>query len=168
MVRKLMAAILVAGLAFSFAGCKKKEEKPQLPPGHPSMEGMMSPAGAQKPVERTINVPKDVRTKWKAVKLTIEDKAKKSSKDYEVSVGSELAVPNTQVVVKVLNFLPHFMMTDKEITSVSNEPKMPAAQVVVTENGKEIWKGWLFSMQPEMHPFSHEKVGIKLAGGVAK
>ena len=166
-MKKIVAVLLMAGLVVSFAGCKKKEEKPQLPAGHPSMEGGMPPAGMPK-VEREIVVPKDVKAKWKAVKLIVEDKATKKPTEYTVNVGSELAVPNTKVVVKVLAFLPHFMMGDKQITSASNEPKMPAAKVSVMDGGKEVWAGWLFSLQPDMHPFQHEKIGLKLAGGVAK
>jgi hypothetical protein len=166
-MKKLVALLLVVGLVFTFAGCKKKEEKPQLPPGHPGMEGGMPPAGMPK-VERTIVVPKEVKAKWKAVKLVIDDKSAKKSKEYTVSVGGDLAVPNTNITVKVLTFLPHFMMGDKEITSASDKPTMPAAQIDVVENGKSVWKGWLFSLQPEMHPFSHEKIGIKLVGGVSK
>jgi hypothetical protein len=83
-------------------------------------------------------------------------------------VGSELAIPNTKLKVKVLAFLPHFQMTDKEITSASDKPTMPAAQIAVQEPGKEEWKGWIFSLQPDMHPFMHDKIAIKLAGGVSK
>ena len=164
-MKKVLMLVLSIALAFSFAGCKKKEEKPQMPAGHPSMEGM--PQGAPK-VERTVTVPKAVAAKWKAVKLVVEDKAAKKQKEYSVNVGSELAIPNTKLTVKVLAFLPHFMMSDKEITSASADPKMPAAQIVVTEGGADVWKGWIFSLQPDMHPFMHDKVGIKLAGGVQK
>jgi hypothetical protein len=170
MIRKLTAVVLVAGLVLLFAGCKKEEKQQQLPPGHPGMEGgmpQMPPAGAPK-VDRKVVVPKDVQAKWKAVKLIVEDKATKKPTEYTVNVGSDLAVPNTKVTVKVLAFLPHFMMGDKEITSASNELKMPAAQVIVQEPGKPDWKGWLFSLQPDMHPYQHEKIALKLAGGVAK
>ena len=87
---------------------------------------------------------------------------------YTVAIGSDLAVPNTKVTIKVLAFLPQFSMGDQEITSKSNEPLMPAAQVVIQEPGKPEWKGWLFSAAPDMHPYEHEKLSIKLAGGVAK
>lgn len=167
-MKKTVALLLIAGLVVSAIGCKKKEEEPKLPAGHPPLEGTMPGAGVQRPVERTINVPKDVQAKWKSVKIIVEDKMTKSSKEYTVAVGSELTVPDTKVAVKVLNFLPHFMMTDKEITSASNEPVMPAARVSVMENGKEIWKGWLFSLQPDAHPFPHDRIALKLAGGVSK
>ena len=170
MIRKLTAAVLIAGLAVSFAGCKKEEQKPQMPPGHPSMEGMMPGPGMQGAprVERTTIVPKDVKAKWTSVKLMVENKKTKKADEYTVKVGSELAVPNTKVKVKVIAFLPHFMMMDKEITSASNKPENPAAQVAVMEGGKEVWKGWIYSMHPGIHPLQNETIDLKLVGGVSK
>jgi hypothetical protein len=176
-MKKLLSVILVSGLVFSFTGCTKKEEKPLLPPGHPSMTGGMSPAGlppAGKPadntpkIDRTITVPKDVAAKWSSVKLAVEDKAVKNTKEYTVAIGSELEVPNTKVKIKVLAFLPDFKMGDKVITSASDKLNNPAVQVAVTEPGKEEWKGWLYSMHPGVHPFTHEKLAITLVGGVSK
>ena len=169
-MNKLFVVLLVSGLVLISAGCKKKEEKPQLPSGHPSMESGMPPAGMPNApkIDRTIVVPKGVSAKWKAVQLTIEDKASKVSKQYTVAIGSDLAVPNSKITIKVLAFLPDFRMSDKEITSVSDKPNNPAVQVAVQEPGKEEWKGWIYSMHPEIHPFTHEKIAITLMGGVAK
>ncbi len=170
-MKKLLAVVLVSGLVVSFAGCKKKEEKPQLPPGHPSMEGGMPPAGmpADMPkIDRKVIVPKEVAAKWKAVKLTVEDKASKSTKEYTVAVGSELTVPNTKITIKVLAFMPDFRMGEKDITSASDKPNNPAVQISVREPGTEAWTGWLYSMHPGIHPLQHEKIAITLMGGVAK
>ena len=167
MQRKIVAVLVVLVFAVSFGACKKKEE------GHPGMEGGMPPAGMQSmpnvpKVERTVVVSKEVTAKWKAVKLAVANKAAKTTKEYTVNVGSELTIPDTKMSVKVLNFLPDFKMSDKEFYSVSDKPNQPAAQVVVTENGKEIWTNWLFAMQPGVHPFQHENIGIVLIGGVSK
>ena len=169
-MKRIVAAVLVAGMLVSFAGCKKKEEKPQLPAGHPSTEGGMPPAGMpdMPKVDRAVVVPKDVAAKWKSVKITIEEKAAKSSKEYTIAVGAEQAIPNTTIKVKVLAFLPDFRMGEKEITSASDKPNNPAAQVSVTDGGKEVWKGWLYSMHPGVHPLQHEKIGLTLIGGVSK
>jgi hypothetical protein len=168
MQKQIISAIIIAGLAFSFAGCKTKEQKAQLPAGHPGIEGTPSMSEQNAPkIDRKVVVSNDVKKKWKAVKLVLEDKTVKTSKAYIVNVGSDLLVPNTSISIRVLSFLPQFSMGDKEITSKSNEPKMPAAQVLIQEPGKPEWKGWLFSTMPDMHPFEHEKLGIKLAGGIA-
>ena len=165
MLKKFGIIIAILILAVSFGACKKKEAKPQLPPGHPGMESGMP--GMPK-VERTVVVPKDVKAKWKAVKIAITDKATKGSKEYTIAVGSDLAVPKTNIKIKVLAFLPDFRMADKEITSASDKPNNPAVQVVIEEPGKPEWKGWLYSMHPDVHPFEHEKIAILLMAGVAK
>jgi len=168
-MKKLLAVILMSGLVLSLAGCKKKEEKPPLPTGHPSIEGGMPPAMPDMPrKERVVVVSKEVKAKWTAVKLALEDKAAKTSAEYTVAVGSDLAVPNTNIKISVLAFLPDFRMGEKEITSASDKPNNPAAQVLIREPGKEEWKGWLFSLQPGIHSFPHEKFNIKLVGGVSK
>jgi len=38
----------------------------------------------------------------------------------------------------------------------------------VTDGGKEVWKGWLYSMHPGIHPFQSDKIGLTLNGGVSK
>ncbi len=178
MLKKVLTIVTIVVLAVSFGGCKKKEERPQMPAGHPPMEGGMPPAGmpgAAAPgtqnlpkVERKVVMSKEVQAKWKAVKIDVENKAAKTKKEYTVNIGSEFAIPNTKMVVKVLAFLPDFKMSDKELYSATTDPKMPAAQVSVLENGKEIWNNWLFQLQPMIHPFQHESIGLTLAGGVSK
>ena len=169
-MRKIVIVLLlIVGLVSSFSGCKKKEEqKPSLPAGHPGMGTELPGAHGTPKAQRTIVVPKDVKAKWKAVNLIIEDKATKKTKEYKIGLGSTLDVPTTNVTIKVLTFLPHFVMGNTEITSVSNEPKMPAAQISVTEPGKEAWEGWVFALHPDMHPYQHDKIAIKLGGGVSK
>ncbi len=169
-MKRIIAAVLVAGLLVSFAGCKKKEEKPQMPPGHPSMEGGMPPAGMpdMPKVDRKVVVPKEIAAKWKAVKLAVEDKTKKTTKEYTISVGSSLEVPGTKVKLTIVAFLPDFRMGDKDITSASDKPNNPAAQVLIQEPGKPDQKIWLYSMHPGVHPFQHEKIALTLNGGVSK
>ena len=169
-MKRIIAAVLVAGLVTSFAGCKKKEEKPQLPPGHPSTEGGMPPTGMpdMPKVDRKVIVPKEVAAKWKSVKLNVEDKTKKSTKEYTINVGSALAVPNTKIKLTVMAFLPDFRMGDKDITSASDKPNNPAAQILIQEPGKPDQKIWLYSMHPGIHPFQHEQISLTLNGGVSK
>ena len=174
MFKKMVAVAISLMLAMSFAGCKKKEQKPQLPPGHPPMEGMQGtmPEGMPLPemqkVDRKVIVPKEVAAKWKSVKLSIEDKSAKKSKEYVVAVGSSVTVPNSKLTVKVLAFVPDFRMGDHDITSASNKPNNPAAQLSVTEPGKPEWKGWVYSEHPGVHPYQHDKFGIILIGGISK
>jgi hypothetical protein len=143
----------------ALAGCKKKEE-PQPPVTMPP-HGMM-----EEKHESVVVVPDSVKGKWKAVKIAVLDKNTQKRSEYEVAVGSEVAVTGSDLVIKVDNFLPDFIMDGPVRTSASGEPKKPAAQVSITEAGKEVYKGWLFYNLPSPHDFQHPRYAVSLAGFV--
>ncbi|MCL4457571.1 MAG: DUF2155 domain-containing protein [Nitrospirae bacterium] len=167
---KIIAAALV--LSMIIIGCKKKEEQPvpktpmQAPMSTP-MQTPMPPHGNTGPkVEKKIVVPEGVKAKWNKVKFIIEDKASKKSSEFTVNTGSELNIPNTNLKIAVGEFLPDFRMDESVITSASDAPNNPAVRVEVFENGKSIFKGWLYSKFPAIHPFEHEKYGLVLKEGI--
>ena len=164
----LMVAVLMM-VAFAGAGCKKQQPPPpQMPPqGAPGQPGMPGEAGMP-PVEKKIVVPDAVKAGWKAVKVEVEFKEKKSKKAFTIPLNSELKVPDTDLTLKVGSFLPNFSMAADQITSSSNNPENPAAQLEVFQGGKEIFHGWLFSLHPTVHPFTHDKYGVALVEGVKK
>ena len=143
----LLVSVLLI-VAFAGTGCKKKQPPPPMPPqGAPGQAGMPgSPHGeaGAPPVE------------------------KKSRKAFTIPLNSEFKVPDTDLTLKVGNFLPHFTMAADQITSASNNIENPAAQVEVFQGGKEIFHGWLFAKYPAVHPLTHEKYGVALLEGVKK
>jgi len=152
-VRLFAVVTMVAAVV---AGCSKKEEaKP---------EQMASPHGemATKKKESVVVVPESVKGKWKAVKIAVTDKAANKETVYTVAIGASLAIPDTGLTIAVDTFLPQFTMDGTTLTSQSNEPKNPAAQIRIMEGGKEVFKGWLFSLYPTTHAFNHPKYGFTL------
>ncbi len=137
-----------------FAGCGKKEEP--APQKHPVQQS--------EPVkkETTVSVPASVKGKWLAVKIGVTDKRANKEAVYTVNIGSTFAIPNSNLSLKVETFLPHFIMEGTTLTSQSNSTKNPAAQIRVYENGKEIFKGWLFTLYPSTHAFQHPTYGFSL------
>lgn len=168
---KFIAVGLV--LMIVIVGCKKKEEQPipktpmQQAPMSAPMQPSMAPHGTTGPkVEKKILVPDSVKAKWSKVKFIIEDKTTKKSAEYAVNIGSEFKVPNTNLKIVVGEFLPDFRMDEATITSASDMPNNPAVRVEVFENGKIIFKGWLYSKFPTIHPFEHEKYSLTLKEGI--
>jgi hypothetical protein len=153
-----LALMLLASLAV--VGCKKKEEQQ---PKMAAPQGMM---GQQH--DFTVVVPDSVKGKWKAVKLSVLDKATQKETESEIAIGSEKTVAGTNLDVKVLNFLPDFSMNIGEhvITSSSNETKKPAAQIMIMQDGKEVYKGWMFYHMQSPHDFKDAKYAVSLAGFV--
>jgi hypothetical protein len=158
--------VLIASL--TVVSCKNKEEKPTppVPPvqtqhGIPAMPSGAPHGGDMKSkTEKKVVVPDSVKGKWSKVKIAFEDKKAKKSDDHTIAIGSEFTLPNTKLKVAVGEFLPDFRMNESEITSASAELNNPAVRVEVFEDGKSIFKGWLYSKFPSVHPFEHEKYGI--------
>ena len=98
--------------------------------------------------------------------MTVMDKTKKTSKDFEAKIGVETPVPGTKLTIKAEDFVPSFVMQGMNVTSASNEPTNPAAKVIITEDGKEIFNSWLFQRFPSTHAFNHPEYAITLTGGV--
>ena len=191
-MKKFLAMSMGVLLTFSLGigGCKKKEQQPvpqapqmtpggQMPPGAMPPGAPMPPGGQMPPGhggagmnvpkgELSIAVPDSVKGKWSAVKLVVEDKTTKKKQEFTVNLNSELKIPNSNLKIAVGDFLPEFRMDAQTITSVSNEPKNPAVRVKVFEGDKEIFKGWLYSKFPTIHPFEHPKYGLALKEGVKK
>ena len=151
---RLLTVALLAVAAVS--GCTKKEE--QKPVGMASPHGEVTP----KKKESVVVVPDSVKGKWKAVKIAVTDKTVNKENVYTIPIGSEFAIPDSNLVIKVENFLPQFTMDGTTLTSQSNEPKNPATQISIKEGGKEVFKGWLFSLYPTTHAFNHPKYGFTL------
>ena len=154
MKQAIKVLFIATVMLVAVAGCSKKEEK--------KAGEAVSPSGQVTKKEAVVVVPDRVKGKWKAVKIAITDKAVNKETVYTVDIGSSFPIPNSNLSIKVENFLPHFMMEGTTLTSQSNEPKNPAAQVKIMEGGNEIFKGWLFTLYPTTHAFQHPKYGFTL------
>ncbi len=164
-------------VALAAVGCSKEEPQPQaakepapaaqpqMPASHPPAggEGMMggAPAGP-----RAVVVPEDVQKTWKAVVLAVSERDSDKSQDVTVEIGKTATVGDLEITVE--SFLPSFSMGGGTITSSSADTLNPAARLMVKEKGNEVFAGWLFSMYPDAHPFTHEKYNVVLKDFVKK
>jgi hypothetical protein len=165
MLKKMSAIAIASLLALTISACSKQEQakQEQAPPAAAPQANVVLP---QKGQQATVTIPPDVKGKWKAIKLTVLDKTKKTSKDFEAKIGQETPIPGTKLSIKAEDFVPSFVMQGMNVTSASNEPTNPAAKVIITEDGKEIFRGWLFQKFPSTHAFNHPEYAITLTGGV--
>ena len=161
----VFAALLVIPLAG--VSCKKKENPPVPPPQQGKMPVMPEgPMGASP--EKKVVISEEIQAAWKAVKIEVEFKEKKSKKAFAIPLNSEFKVPDSDLVLKIGAFLPHFTMTADQITSVSSEQVNPACDIEILVGEKQSFEGWLFAKFPDVHPFQHDKYGVKLVEGLKK
>jgi hypothetical protein len=142
-----------------------------LPPDHPPVGGQTAGPGGHPQVGgagRAVQVPDGVRGKWQAVTLQVAPKTGGAPQRVTVPLGAHAQVPGSRLTLKAEEFLPALQVKDNAITSASNDPANPAALVVVSEEGKVIFRGWLFAKFPDMQPFEHPGYRITLVEGVPK
>jgi hypothetical protein len=123
-------------------------------------------AGPQIP--NRVEVPPEVAAAYSGVKLGWTDKVAGKSGTLDVPLGGSAPLPDAAFVVGADVFLPAFTMGGGAITSQGVEPQNPAARITVTQDGKEIFAGWIFTRFPDVHPFVNPRYELKLEGGVPK
>lgn len=123
-------------------------------------------AAMQVPEEPTVVVPESVKRKWSSVMFSIENKQTKQTRDVSINLNSEYSIPNTTLKVIVGDFLPDFVMRGSIITSASAKPNHPAVRIIILDNGKELYRDWLYSKFPALNPFEHNVIAITLKQGV--
>lgn len=165
--------VLVLVTFLLFTACNKKEsnymgDAPPPPVPQAQQAQRSEHPGTERPSDvpdlsnAQIVVPDMVKGKWKAVKLMVEDKKTNQISEHIVNIGEEYTLPDSEVKVKIGEFLPDLIIQGTVFTSVTNELKNPAVRVIISENGKELFRGWLFSLFPTMHPFQHPRFAVTL------
>jgi hypothetical protein len=166
-------------ILFVLSACKKKEEQPvpQAPAQGPIIDSPSTLPGGHgmigQKIEFEVVVPPEVKEKWSAVKLIVNDNKLNEENEFTVAIGDELKIPDSDLSVKVGPFFPDFKMSGQIITSASNEANNPSAGIKVFAGEKLIFPesgewGWLYSKFPTIHPFQHERFELKLKEGVEK
>lgn len=150
--------IILAVLAAVVIGGCSGEEKPL------SGQKKVDPPSAVRP--KRVVVPDYVRDRWQAVNIGVLDKEKNHRAVYTVEIGSSTEIPEAELTLEVKTFLPAFIMDGTIMTSASNEPRNPGAQVEISQNGQMIFEGWLFSLYPGTHAFKHPRYSFTLIDSV--
>ena len=166
-MKKNILLCLYVVMPFVFlAGCSEKKE--DVASQSPHVSGSVSQEQQQVvSAPARVEVPDDILSAWKAIRVEVIDLVSAKTTAYIVNIGGEQMIGDSGLKIKALNFLPAFQMNVPIITSRSNELENPAAQIEIYEGGNQIFKGWLFTLYPTTHAFTHPKYSITLVEGIA-
>ena len=165
--RDYVGVLFFTGLfLFFIIGCSEREGKsiPEKPPQPVEIKQEQKPSLS---LPSVVTVPEDIRSAWAAIRIEVGSFGRAPKKTIQIAIGEEKEIAGTGLRIKSVSFLPAFQMDGHEITSRSNELENPAAQIEVYEGEDQIFKGWLFSLYPTTHAFTHPKYSLTLVGGVA-
>jgi cytochrome c biogenesis protein len=82
---------------------------------------------------------------------------------YDISIGHDVQVPNTQLTIKLADYVPDFVMDDSgNVGSRTNEPNNPAALIELYD-GKDLkYKSWIFQKFPGFHAQKESEYSFNL------
>ncbi len=103
---------------------------------------------------------------WQAIRVRVVELSTMTESFHEIPIGGEAPLGETGLTLRAVAFIPDFVMSEGGITTRSAEPQNPAARVVIIEEGKGDYEGWLFGAMPEIHAYPHELYGVMLSEGV--
>lgn len=134
-----------------------------LPAGHPQ-EGAGTESAfmhPKTPQSSTLNIPPEVKAKWKSVELSITAAGGKEQR-VRITIGDKVAVPNTALSLGVSAFVPAFMSDAGVVTSSSNKLDNPAVQLQLSNSKGKITEGWVFQSLPDFNSFHSREVSVRL------
>ncbi len=158
-MRRTFLAILGGLLLVFGAGCSEQPPQPKVQPAADAPQ-------VRTPVPQVLEVviPENVQGKWKLVKIAVRDQQTGVEDIYSVDIGGSFKLPDSNLKVRVENFLPAFIMDGQRMTSASNKTTNPAVLIIIHENDQEIYRGWLFGLYPDTHAFQHPRYNFTLLG----
>jgi hypothetical protein len=128
-----------------------------------AMEGGMHAGGG---INAEITLDPDIADDWGAIRVRVVELESMDESFHEVVIGEEAPLGDTGLTLRAVAFIPDFVMSEGGITSRSADHQNPAARVVIIEDGKDDFEGWLFGAMPEIHAYPHELYGVMLTEGV--
>ncbi len=126
-------------------------------------EGGMHAGGG---INAEITLDPEIADDWRAIRVRVVELSTMEDSFYDIGIGEEAALGDTGLTLRAVAFIPDFAMSLGGITSRSAEHQNPAARVVIIEEGKDEFEGWLFGAMPEIHAYPHELYGVMLSEGV--
>jgi hypothetical protein len=164
-MRPLLA--LLAAAAPLLGGCGSPPPAPQqAAAAAPAAPTGPAPSATTAGLDSEITVAPEIASSWRAVRLRVVDVESGGEQLFEVALGGAELLGESGLVISVEAFIPDFVMSEHGIGSRSAEPHNPAARVVISEEGTEDFRGWLFAAMPENFPYENPRYRVLLIEGV--
>ena len=113
-------------------------------------------------MDAALRLSKAVRDHWTGMKVGVIDLKARTETSFVVPAGQDFVLPGSGFTIRALALVPDFTLDNGVITSRSDEPRNPAAKVLITEEGRQLYRGWLFARFPEAQAFEHPRYAVRL------
>lgn len=147
------AALVAAALftvALVFSGCGNDAKEAELAKERERAlqnfsEGVTPPPKPMPlPANLEILVPDSVKAKYKSVVMAVGVRKTGDVKKFTVRIGDTASVPGTDYTVKVIAYLPAWMLKGNMVTTKNDQQTDPAVRATIYESGKVVFDGFIF------------------------
>jgi hypothetical protein len=116
---------------------------------------------AKSGVKTRLDIPADVKAKWKTVELSVAGKDITVRK-LRIAVGAEAGIDKSGLTVRVVAYVPAFQSDAGAVTSASNNPDNPAVLIQLADKGQVLSEGWVFQKLPDFNTYANDKLQVQL------
>lgn len=163
MTSRTMLCAASLALTLGAPGCRRAGDRNLVMAAPVQAADAASAAGsAPKAPDSALRLTPSVRSRWTGMKIGVIDLTKRQEATYLVSRGQDFTLPGGNLTFRILALVPDFTLDNGVITSRSDSPRNPAVQVLITEKGRQLYRGWLFARFPDSQPFEHPRYAIRL------
>ena len=169
MIRKLTYTATAFLILISALACGKKTDEQQARKitGWDISSFTEGKSAPPKPIplpgNLVVKVPESVKSKYHTVTMGIGDRKTLEVKKFSVKIGDTAKVPGTDYSIKIVAYLPSWVIRGNVATSKSDKPDDPAVRATVYEKGKQVFDGFIFQRHTTPS-FLTDKYAIGLLG----
>ncbi len=162
MTSRTMLCAASLALALVAPGCRRAGDRNLVMAAPVQASAPTASASASAAMDPALRLAPSVRSRWTGMKIGVIDLTQRQEATYLVSTGRDFTLPDGGLTFRILALVPDFTLDNGVITSRSDSPRNPAAQVLISENGRQLYRWWLFARFPDNQPFEHPRYAIRL------
>ncbi len=121
---------------------------------------------AKSNVKTRLNIPADVKAKWKTVELSVAGQ-NIALRKLQIAIGGEAVIDKSGLTVRVVAYVPAFQSDAGAVTSASNNPDNPAVLIQLVDKTQVLGEGWVFQKLPDFNTYSHDRLQVQLLASSA-
>lgn len=162
--------IFVISAVFLFSACSQNTNRQDFEISTNTAQVSITPeqASAGMKVTEPVELLPEIEKIYSGIQIEAVNKKNNNKINVFVPFNETVKIGDTGLSIYTKSYFTDFTINAGGVKNVSMVEKNPGAKVTITNNGKEVFDGWLFQNFPEMHPFEHPEWKIIMLNGVKK
>ncbi|MDR2884878.1 MAG: DUF2155 domain-containing protein [Deferribacteraceae bacterium] len=169
-MKKIFLIVIVVSMAAFIAGCsqnaKKDTSAAATAPATTTAQEPAAPAAVVADKASETVLP-ELTALYAGVTLKVTNLKDNSTEELVIPFGADTKLGKSPLTVKVVQFMPDFVINEGGYASKTLEPNNVGAKVIIS-GAEPAFNGWLFASYPDIHPYESAEFKVILINAVKK